>query len=143
MTCGAFSNGSPFVEPGTGGTFNTSILDTWATKQVLVLHATCLACFATCCDSAPAFHTAPAFLRLPQAAPFKAAGWDMSQVANIAIADEPGWSFPKESPEQYMNTSTSIYAGRQRAEWVAYLKQRQPGMLNTGGSVNQVYGSSK
>ena len=93
LTIGAFSNGSPFVTPGTGGTFNTSIMDAWADKQ---------------------------------AAPYKAAGWGISQVANIAIADEPGWYFPTESPEKYMNTSTSIYAARQKAEWVAYLEQQQP-----------------
>lgn len=93
LTIGAFSKGTPFVEPGTGGTFNTSTMDAWADTQ---------------------------------AAPYKAAGWDMSQVASIAIADEPGWYFPAESPERYMNTSTSIYAARQKAEWVAYLKQQQP-----------------
>lgn len=93
LTIGALSHGTPFVEPGTGHTYNSSIMDAWA-EQV--------------------------------AAPYKAAGWKMTQMSNLAIADEPGWRFPADSPEKYMNTSTSIDAGRMKAEWLTYLKKQRP-----------------
>ena len=85
---------TPFVSPATGGAYNTSIMDNWATRA---------------------------------AAAYKAAGWQMSQVANMAIMDEPlAAQFPANSPEVYMNASSSIYASRMKAEWVAYLKQQKP-----------------
>ena len=96
LTIGALSSGTPFVTPGTGGTFNTSIMAAWADKA---------------------------------AAPYTAGGWNTSQVASIAIADEPGWYFPAESPEKYMNASTSIYAGRQKAEWLAFLQTQSPPLM--------------
>ena len=94
LTIGAVPTGTPFAEPGTGGTFNTSIMDGWAEKI---------------------------------AAPFKAAGWNMSQVANLAIADEPGWAFPSASPAVFMNVTTSpLYAGKMKEEWISYLQRQKP-----------------
>jgi hypothetical protein len=93
LTVGAIPQGTPFVEPGTGGTFNSSNMQTWADKA---------------------------------AAPYNAVGWNVSRVASIAIADEPGWYFPNASPDKFMNTSTSIYARRQKAEWLAYLQKQTP-----------------
>ena len=98
LTLGALSKGTPFVEPGQGGTYNTSIMDGWAATA---------------------------------AAPYKAAGWEMSQVANMAIADEPGWEFPGDSPSHYMNESTSIYAGRMKTEWLDFLKKQKPSLTPT------------
>lgn len=90
--------GTPFVEPGTGGTFNSSTMLAWADKA---------------------------------AAPYKAVGWSASKVSSIAIADEPGWSFPNASPDKFMNTSSSIYAGRLKAEWLAYLQKQMPPLAPT------------
>ena len=93
LTVGAIPTGTPFAVPGTGGTFNTSVMFGWADKI---------------------------------AQPYRASGWNVSRVSNIAIADEPGWYFPNSSPDKYMNTSTSIYARRVMAEWVAYLQKQTP-----------------
>ena len=93
LTIGALGKGTPFVAPATGASYNTSIMDSWATTA---------------------------------AAPFKAAGWQMNQVANMGIEDEPlAAEFPANSPATYMNTSSSIYASLMRAEWQAYLKQQK------------------
>ena len=96
LTLGAISTGTPYVEPGTGGTFNSSIMQGWADKV---------------------------------AEPYKAAGWSPKQIANFAIADEPGWRFPSASPAVYMNaTSNPLHAASMRREWEAFLQRQKPAL---------------
>ena len=45
------------------------------------------------------------------AAPYTAAGWNLSRVASIAIADEPGWEFPAASPERHVTLGKTVSDG--------------------------------
>lgn len=51
---------------------------------------------------------------------FFAAGFNSSQLTTFALADEPGWYFPRESPEMLMNVSTARGRALQ-AEWIRFL----------------------
>ena len=52
---------------------------------------------------------------------FDAAGFAPTQLKAFALADEPGWYFPAESPEHYMNASLGASAAALKTEWEAFL----------------------
>ena len=57
---------------------------------------------------------------------FYAAGFKPEQLTTFALADEPGWYFPAESPQHFMNvTSYGSNAKALQAEWVAFLVEKK------------------
>ena len=55
---------------------------------------------------------------------FYAAGFKAEQLTTFALADEPGWYFPGESPEHYMNASNP-HAAQLSTEWEAFLTKNK------------------
>ena len=50
-------------------------------------------------------------------------------------ADEPGWYFPAESPEHYMNASLGVHAAALKQEWDAFLAKNKVTGLGGGGDM--------
>lgn len=60
-----------------------------------------------------------------QFARFDAAGFKPTQLKTFALADEPGWYLPAESPEHFMNVSMGASAVALKAEWAAFLAKNK------------------
>jgi hypothetical protein len=56
---------------------------------------------------------------------FFAAGFKPQQLTTFALADEPGWYFPAESPERLMNASLGARATALKKEWEAFLQKNK------------------
>lgn len=56
---------------------------------------------------------------------FFAAGFTADQLTTFALADEPGWYFPAEAPEHFMNASLGARAAALKTEWQAFLAKNK------------------
>lgn len=56
---------------------------------------------------------------------FFAAGFKADQLTTFALADEPGWYFPAEAPQHYMNVSYGAHAVALKEEWEGYLAKNK------------------
>lgn len=56
---------------------------------------------------------------------FYAAGFKPEQLGAFALADEPGWSFPRSTPEHLMNASRGAPAAALEKEWRAFLAKNK------------------
>ena len=56
---------------------------------------------------------------------FFAAGFKADQLTTFALADEPGWYFPGESPKHFLNTSLGASAAALKTEWEAFLAKNK------------------
>ncbi len=60
-----------------------------------------------------------------QFANYYTAGFKPEQITTFALADEPGWYFPAEAPEHYMNASLGPSAAALKTEWEKFLSDKK------------------
>eukprot|EP01052_Picozoa_sp_SAG31_P014630 SAG31_NODE_916_length_11047_cov_3.507033_12_plen_642_part_00 len=65
---------------------------------------------------------------------FYAAGFKAEQLTTFALADEPGWYFPGESPERLMNVSLGPRATALQKEWLEFLQKNKVTAADLGQS---------
>ena len=57
-----------------------------------------------------------------QFAKYFAAGFNASEITTFALADEPGWYFPAESPEHYIGNLSTAASRAVQQEWIRFLQ---------------------